>query len=166
MLQRAGEMTDVDVEFEERYWYPDDGGIVWISGYQVLDPASGRFLARDAPELSARGLRVAGVAGARHHHAEALASEDVGPGRRLVLRRDPANPHDPNAIAVDPAGGGEQIGWVPRELAAELAPDLDAGRPWSAIVLREYRASPRDPRTGLTMLLAADEAIVLRVRGA
>ena len=70
-----------------------------------------------------------------------------------MLRRDAANPHDPNAIAVHVAGG-EQLGWVPRELAAELAPDLDAGRPWSAVVLRERRASPRDPRTGVTMLLA------------
>ena len=67
-------------------------------------------------------------------------------------------------IAVRPGDGGDQIGWVPRELAAELAPDLDAGRPWSAIVLREQRASPRDPRSGLTMLLAEAPAIELRVR--
>jgi len=51
---------------------------------------------------------------------------------------------------------------VPRELAAELARDLDAGRPWSAIVLRERRDSPRDPRTGLTILLAPDDTIELR----
>jgi len=54
---------------------------------------------------------------------------------------------------------------VPRELAAELAPSLDAGEQWSAIVLREQRASPRDPRTGVTMLLAAAPAIELRERG-
>jgi hypothetical protein len=58
--------------------------------------------------------------------------------------------------------GEEQIGWVPRELAAELAPELDAGRTWSAVALREQRASPRDPRSGLTMLLAPDSAIELR----
>jgi len=23
----------VAVEFSERYWYPDDGSIVWLSGY-------------------------------------------------------------------------------------------------------------------------------------
>ena len=57
-----------------------------------------------------------------------------------------------------------QAGWVPRELAAELAPDLDAGRPWSAVVLREQRPSPRDPRSGATMLLAAADAIELRPR--
>jgi hypothetical protein len=114
----------VDVEFAERYWYPDDGGQVWLSGYQLIDPATGAFLARDAPALAERGLHVAGVAGAGRHHADALASD---------------------------------------ELAAEIAPALDAGRPWSAVVLREQRPSPRDPRSGATMLLAPAEAIELRV---
>jgi hypothetical protein len=151
----------VEVAFEERYWYPDDGGQVWVAGYHVVDPASGRYLARDAPELAARGLRVAGVAGAARHHAGALASEGAAPGSALTLRRDPANEHDPNAIAVETAGGG-QLGFVPRAVAAELAPELDAGRPWSAVVLRERRASPRDPRSGVTMLLAPAGAIELR----
>ena len=158
----------VDVSFEERYWYPDDGGVVWLSGYQLVDPGDGRFLGREDPELAARGLRVTGVAGAGRHHPEALEREDVGPGRTLGLRRDPENAHDPNAIAVHAVRGGagepagEQIGWVPRELAAELAPELDAGQPWSALALREQRSSPRDPRSGLTMLLAPAEAIELR----
>jgi HIRAN domain len=158
--------VQVEVIFEERYWYPDDGGVMWVAGYQVVDPESGRYLGRDAPELVGRGLRVAGVAGAARHHAAGLASDAVAPGRPLTLRRDPDNPHDPHAVAVHPADGGEQVGWVPRELAAELAGDLDAGRPWVAVVLRERRDSPRDPRTGLTMLLASAPAIDLRVREA
>lgn len=158
------ETARVDVVFEERYWYPDDGGIVWIAGYQLVDPDTGRYLARDAPELVARGLRVAGVAGAARHHGAAVAAAEVGPGRPLLLRRDPGNEHDPSAIAVDPADGGEQVGWVPREIAAELAPALDGGAPWSAVVLREHRASPRDPRTALTMLLAPAAAIELLER--
>jgi HIRAN domain len=152
----------VDVSFEERYWYPDDGGVVWLSGFSVVDPESGRFLARDAEELAARGLRVCGVAGAARHHAEALTAAGLEPGSALELKRDPENPHDPNAIAVHGPVGGDQVGWVPRELAEEIAPELDAGRPWSAVVLREQRMSPRDPRTGLTMLLAPAEGIELR----
>ena len=155
----------VDVAFEERYWYPHDGGVVWVSGYQLVDRESGRYLARDAPEVAGAGLVVASVAGAARHHAQALADEDaVAPGRPLTLRRDPGNEHDPNAIAVHPQGGGDQLGWVPREVAVDLAADLDAGRPWAAVSLRERRASPRDPRTGLTMLLAPAPAIELRVR--
>jgi hypothetical protein len=149
----------VQAVFEERYWYPDDGGEVWIAGYTPVD-ATGRYLGRDAPELAARGLHVAGVAGAARHHAEALAADAAAPGRPLELRRDPANEHDPNAVAV--LAGGQQVGWVPRELAAEIAPQLDRGSPWSAVVLREHRLSPRDPRTGLTMLLAPDSGIELR----
>jgi hypothetical protein len=149
----------VDAGYDERYWYPDDGGEVWVVGYQLVDP-SGRYLARDAPELAERGLHVVGVAGAGRHHAAALVSDDVAPGSALELRRDPGNEHDPNAIAV--LAGGEQVGWVPRELAAELAPQLDAGRPWSALVLREQRRSPRDPRHGLTMLLAPAAELQLR----
>jgi len=149
--------------WEERYWYPDDGGIVWLAGYSVVDPDSGRFLARDAPELAAAGLRIAGVAGAARHHAAALASDAAAPGRALLLRRDAGNVHDANAIAVATQDGA-QLGFVPRELAAELAGELDAGRPWSAVVLREQRASPRDPRVGVTMLLAAASVLELRER--
>jgi hypothetical protein len=156
--------VNVEVMLEERYWYPDDGSIVWLSGYQLVDEDR-RYLARDAPQLAARGIKVAGVAGAARHHAEALQAADVAPGRSLDLRRDPANEHDPNAIAVHAGGGArEQIGWVPREVAAELAPELDTGQPWSALSLREARRSPRDPRTGLTMLLARAPAIELTVR--
>jgi hypothetical protein len=155
----------VPVEYDERYWYPDEGGQVWLAGYFPVDSSSGRYLARDAPELAGRGLRVVGVAGAGRHHAAAVATDAAEPGRRLELRRDLANPHDENAIAVHGDAGGEQLGWVPREVAAELAPELDQRRPWSAIVLREQRRSPRDPRHGLTMLLAPAASVELEVMG-
>jgi hypothetical protein len=151
----------VDATYDERYWYPDDGSIVWIVGYQLIDRDSGSYLGRDAPDLAERGLRVLGVAGAGRHHADALGSDAAAPGSPLELRRDPANPHDENAISVHTANGA-QVGWVPREAAAELAPEIDSGRAHSAIVLREQRRSPRDPRHGLTMLVAAAPAIELR----
>jgi HIRAN domain-containing protein len=144
--------------FEERYWYPDDGGQVWLAGYTLVDD-EGRYLARDAHEVVARGLHVVAVAGA-HHRADALASAPADPGTPLELRRDPSNEHDPNAIEV--LARGVVIGFVPRDVASALAMELDAGKPWSAVVLRERRASPRDPRTGLTMLLAPDLEIELR----
>ncbi len=144
----------VAVVFEERYWYPDDGSVVWLAGYTPVDPESGAYLARDAPELAERGIRVVGVAGARFHE-EALQSEGAAPGRSLVLRPEPDNPHDPNAIAVD-TEDGRHLGFVPRDLAGEVSGE------WSAVALRESRASPRDPRTGLTMLLAPAPEILLR----
>lgn len=136
---------EVAVEFQERYWYPDDGGEVWVSGFHLVDE-SGQWLGRGSPELAAAGLIICGVAGAGFRPA-ALASEEAAPGRRLTLRPEPENPHDPNAVAVL-LESGEPVGYVPRE----IAPTVGAG--WNAVVLRERRASPRDPRTGLTMLLA------------
>ena len=91
-----------------------------------------------------------------------MQSDAVAPGRTLELRRDVANEHDANAIAVH-AAGAEQIGWIPRALATTIAPELDAGTTWTAIVLREARRSPRDPRLGLTVLLAPVERIALSV---
>ena len=154
-------MVTIDVTREERYWYPDEGGIVWVAGFMPIEPESRRFLGREA--LRERGLIVCGVAGAAAHHDDVLQTEGAEPGAALALRRDPGNVHDPNAIAVHTRDGG-QLGWVPRELAAELAPKLDAGEEWSAVVLREQRASPRDPRTGATMLLAPAASVELVVR--
>ena len=142
----------IDAGYEERYWYPDDGGEVWLSGFYPVD-AAGRFLGRDAlPD----DLIVTNVAGAAHR-PDALASELAAPGSPLTLVAEPSNAYDPNAVAVLLASG-EPLGYVPRE----VAPLVAAG--WSAVVLRERRASPRDPRTGLTMLLAHAESVSLRVR--
>ena len=151
----------VDVVVQERYWYPDDGGEVWVAGYQLVD-AEGRYLGREAPELVDAGLRIAGIAGARAHHDEALQSEAAAPGKPVRLRRDADNEYDANAISVE-TERGETLGFVPRELAAEIAPHLDKGDVYSALVLREQRATPRDPRTGLTMLLAPVNELHLRV---
>ena len=150
----------VDARFEERYWYPPDGGIVWLAGYSLVEPGSGRFLANNSPELVRRGLRVTSVAGVTHQ-PEALQSDAAEPGSPLTLRRDKGNEHDPHAIAVDLADGA-QLGWVPRDLAEELSPSIYAGEPWSAVVLRERRESPRDPRTGLTILLARSASVELQ----
>lgn len=154
---------EVDVRLEERYWYPADGGIVWVAGYQLVD-ARGRFVGRDAPEVAGRGLITCSVAGAAAHHDEVLQSEAAAPGSALALRREPGNPHDPNAIAVD-TPAGDRLGFVPREDAEALAARLDAGLPHCALVLRERRASPRDPRTGVTMLVAPAAEVRLRHRG-
>lgn len=152
----------VEVARDDSYWYPTDGGQIWLAGYQPV-AEDGRYLGRDAPELRARGVFVTPVAGAAAHHRAVLESAGADPGAPLTLRREPGNPHDPNAIAVDTAGG-EQLGWVPRELAAELAARLDAGEAHAAVALREWRASPRDPRDGVAMLIAAADRIELRAR--
>jgi single-stranded-DNA-specific exonuclease len=57
----------------------------------------------------------------------------LAPGARLALRREPQNVHDPNAIAV--FYGTLQVGFLNREMAAKLAPLIDAdGRRYAAEV--------------------------------
>ncbi len=49
--------------------------------------------------------------------------KDIG---SFALVREPDNPHDPNAIRVELAG--LYLGYVPRYIAKDLAPEMDAGR--------------------------------------
>jgi hypothetical protein len=49
----------------------------------------------------------------------------------LTLRRESDNPYDPNAIRVDARKLGNmsaQIGYLPKELAQLLAPEIDSGK--------------------------------------
>ncbi len=52
------------------------------------------------------------------------------PGSPLDLRRQPENPHDPNAIAI--FFGALQIGFLRKEIARRLAPKFDAGDRYKA----------------------------------
>ena len=61
------------------------------------------------------------VVGGQHYSAR------LSPGEPVRLTREPDNPHDPNAIRVENMAG-EKAGHLPREVAAWLAPLLDAGK--------------------------------------
>lgn len=50
----------------------------------------------------------------------------------VELRREPANKFDTNAIAVHSIDG--QVGYIGKEFAKILAPMMDAGRKFSAVV--------------------------------
>jgi hypothetical protein len=56
-------------------------------------------------------------------HIRTFGNKDFG-GYTLI--REPENPHDPNAIKVTVAGV-VFLGYLPREIAAELAPLIDVG---------------------------------------
>ena len=61
------------------------------------------------------------------------AARRVKPGDRLELRRDYENPVDANAVGVYHDFG--QIGFLPRDLAQRLAPEIDAGTGFTAEAL-------------------------------
>jgi HIRAN domain-containing protein len=66
------------------------------------------------------------VAGAGRSAERRAACESLRAGARVVLEREPDNRHDANAILILNTAGDE-LGYVPREDAAVMAPLLDAG---------------------------------------
>lgn len=73
------------------------------------------------------------VAGAAYTQAATLFDR-LRPGQRLVLRREPANLHDPLAIEVL-TEDGTKLGYVPRVHNRLPAARLDAGEPLEAWVV-------------------------------
>ncbi len=72
------------------------------------------------------------LAGFQHHSAPRLWPL-LDQGLRLRLRREPGNPHDPNAIAL--YLGDHKLGYIPRERNAPLAGMLDWGMSLTAAIV-------------------------------
>jgi hypothetical protein len=85
------------------------------AGYHLRDAASGERV-----EWEDARLRVVAVAGVSFR-PEAVADSSFDPGERLALVREPENEHDPNAIGIWNEQRTLQAGYVPREIATELA---------------------------------------------
>lgn len=94
------------------------------SGYRLRDAATGERVRWEDPRI--RVVAVAGVS----YRAEALPDASFDPGRRLALVPEPENQHDPNAVAIWNESRTLQVGYVPRETAAELAGDEQAVSLW------------------------------------
>jgi hypothetical protein len=73
------------------------------------------------------------LAGFRYHEAPAVFAQ-LRPGDALTLVREPANPHDANAVRVE--WQGHKLGYVPRAENAAVAWALDRGEPLQARVSR------------------------------
>jgi hypothetical protein len=94
------------------------------SGYYLRDAATG-----DAVRWEDKRIRVVPVAGVSFR-PEALDDPGFEPGRRLALVPEPANEHDPNAVAIWNEERTVQAGYVPREVAPELHGDEQAVSIW------------------------------------
>lgn len=71
------------------------------------------------------------IAGAKYDGHPDVIDRYANESDPAILVRDSANKHDRNAIEVHTTSG-HQIGFVPREDAADIAPFLDAEHPYSA----------------------------------
>ena len=94
------------------------------SGYRLRDAATGEPVRWEDPRI--RVVPAAGVS----YRPEALADSSFDPGRRLALVPEPDNEHDPNAVAIWNEEQTLQLGYVPRETAAELGGDEQAVSLW------------------------------------
>jgi hypothetical protein len=100
------------------------------------------------------------VAGTGHEDRAETIRENVREEQRVFLVREPQNRHDSNAIGVwagtsgnSPSSAHEatctlqtyQIGYVPRDVAAEMAPLLDSGYKQLAVCTKILTNSSRGP---------------------
>jgi hypothetical protein len=113
-------------------------------GYRILAAVALTTLAAWLPAaaqlLQARiVVQSSPLAGFRHYEAPNLWSE-IKAGDRLVLVREPDNPHDRNAVRVE--WRGFKLGYVPRRENEAVARQLDRGVGLIARVskLRQTRA--------------------------
>jgi hypothetical protein len=83
---------------------------------------------------------------------ELLESE---PGERVEFVREPDNPADPNAILVQSCRG-IGIGYIPRDEAVALAPAIDEGRPYVALLHCLKGGLPDYPNYGAQISIAWD----------
>jgi hypothetical protein len=90
----------------------------------MRDAATGEPVPWEDPRV--RVVPVAGVS----YRAEALRDPSFNPGRRLALVPEPDNEHDPNAVGIWNEERMLQLGYVPREIAAELGGDEQAVSLW------------------------------------
>ena len=78
----------------------------------------------------------------------------LAPGAALSLERDPANPYDANAVGV--WLGGLQLGFIKKEIAARIAPNIDAGERYRAEVRHVTGGGTRS--TGVNVWVSRDRA--------
>lgn len=139
----------------------NDGTKLWQRGYIPVDPTTSAYLTWDAPELRDVGACICRVAGVSFR-AEALQRDEFSPGRSVVLRPEPDNRHDRNAVAVFDDGARVQVGYLPREIAPSVASQFKRRRPLGGLVLQELReGGPDGQRVALVLVLCPIGSIEL-----
>ncbi len=85
----------------------------------------------------------------------------LAPGDTLALRREPDNPHDPHAVRVA-APDGRMIGYLRARVAGRIAPAMDAGGRYRAIVSRVTGGGDRTLGVNVHVQREDDEPAPLR----
>jgi single-stranded-DNA-specific exonuclease len=86
----------------------------------------------------------------------------VRPGEALILQRDPSNSYDANAVAV--FYGRLQLGFLRKQIAARIAPNIDAGQRYRAEVRHVTGGGTKN--VGVNIWVSRERAPVERRDGA
>jgi hypothetical protein len=122
-------------------------------GYFLREAESGEPLRWQDPRLAEVGAQVIRVAGTSYRRDE-VGDPGFEPGNPLTLVREPDNPHDANAISVWNEDRTAQAGYVPANVAVELAGFEDL----CALSLWEWRGAD-GRRVGLRALVYPEGAV-------
>jgi hypothetical protein len=159
---QGGEIT-VSVVEDTHLFAAEDGSTLWCGGYAPVDE-HGFFLSIVEHRTSDPRCLYCNVAGTSYR-PKALQDARFKSGAQVVLRPEPTNPHDPNAVGVWDSSGTMQVGYVPAAVSAEVATQFRSGSPLGGLIISEFRrGSQAGPRVGLHMLLAPLGALLLSIR--
>jgi len=131
----------------------DDGKRIWASGYTVIDDTTGSFMSLADQHFDNPHCLLCHVAGVTHR-PEALQDPRFAPGHGLLLRPEPTNPYDHNAVGIWDATGEVQLGFVPAEHSEQIAMDIRNGTQLVGLAMREFRHGESGPRLGIHVLIA------------
>jgi hypothetical protein len=105
------------------------------------------------PELVPTSLCRCPIAGLQYYQGSALLAK-LKKGQRLILKREPANPHDRLAIAVYTAAR-DKLGYLPRRLNEIPASLMDSGHRLEAVITTVNRDVPLWGMVEVGVVLAA-----------
>lgn len=159
--------TEVTVSvIEDTHTYDgDDGSTWWSGGYAPVhqDPDGGYHFAALGEQVSDPRVLYCKVAGA-HHRPEALQDSRFKPGSPAMLRPEPDNQYDADAVGVWDGSGSIQVGYIPADCCRGVASRISAGEQLVGVVLREIRhGSKSGPRSAIHLLVLPAGTLQLSV---
>jgi HIRAN domain len=161
----GGSAITVQVVEDTHAYRADDGSEWWSGGYcPVHEELDGehRFIApgERLPDPRVLYCKVAGV----RHYPTALQDPSIKVGSAAVLRPEPENPHDANAVGVWDETGTVQLGHIPADLSSTVAGRIRAGEELVAVIVREIRRdSESGPRSAIHLLVAPASELNLSI---
>lgn len=126
----------------------------WV--LRLCENATGLMIGPTDRRLPMLDVYVAKLRGTRFYR-EALKAGEFSPGEYVRIRREPDNPFDSNAVAIEDGIRDGVIGYVNRHKARQLAARLDSGKEYRAISLR---GSPAGMETEQVTVLITSQHII------